>query len=35
MALDPVSRQLILVGGWQGGVFLGDTWLYPLGRGPG
>ena len=33
MALDPVSRQLVLFGGWRGsGVFLGDTWLYRLGQ---
>jgi hypothetical protein len=32
LALDPVSRQLVLFGGWRGnGVFLGDTWLYQLG----
>ena len=32
MALDPVSRQLVLFGGWRGnGVFLSDTWLYRLG----
>jgi hypothetical protein len=32
MALDPVSRQLVLFGGWRGnGLFLGDTWLYRLG----
>ena len=31
MALDPVSRRLILFGGWRGnGLFLGDTWLYQL-----
>jgi hypothetical protein len=35
MAFDPVTRRLVLFGGWRGRqgslVFLGDTWIYALG----
>jgi len=32
MAFDPVTRRLVLFGGWRGRqVFLGDTWIYRMG----
>jgi hypothetical protein len=32
MAFDPVTRQLVLFGGWRGRLgFLDDTWIYRLG----
>ena len=35
MAFDPVTRRLVLFGGWRGRqgllVTLGDTWIYALG----
>jgi hypothetical protein len=30
-ALDPVTRRLVLFGGWRGRLdLLGDTWIFPL-----
>lgn len=32
MAFDPVTRRLVLFGGWRGRqMFLGDTWIYRMG----
>jgi hypothetical protein len=34
-AIDPVRRNLLVFGGWQGfGNTLGDTWIHPLGGSP-